>query len=110
MALVVWGNLRGIREAGRILAIPTYVYVVGVGAMIAAGVWRLASGDLEPISYTPEQAGQLHSQGAVGAVTVFLVLRASASGTTALTGVEAISNGVSAFRAPEAVNAMKTLW
>jgi amino acid transporter len=106
VALLAWGNLRGIREAGRIFAIPTYVYVVGVGAMIVAGVWRLASGDLEPISYTPEQAGLLHSQ---GAVTVFLVLRAFASGTTALTGVEAISNGVSAFRAPEAVNAKKTL-
>jgi amino acid transporter len=108
--LLAWGNLRGIREAGRIFAIPTYVYVVAVAAMIGAGVWRLASGDLEPIRYTPEQAGLLHhSEGALGAVTVFLILRAFASGTTALTGVEAISNGVSAFRAPEAVNAKKTL-
>ena len=109
VVLLAWGNLRGIREAGRIFAIPTYVYVVGIGAMILAGVWRLASGDIEPISYGPEQAGQLHSEGALGAVTVFLVLRAFASGTTALTGVEAISNGVSAFRVPEAVNAKKTL-
>ncbi|HEV3011724.1 MAG TPA: APC family permease [Actinomycetota bacterium] len=109
VVLLAWGNLRGLREAGRIFAIPTYVYVVGIGAMIVAGVWRLASGDIEPISYGPEQAGQLHSEGALGAVTVFLVLRAFASGTTALTGVEAISNGVSAFRAPEAVNAKKTL-
>jgi hypothetical protein len=77
-------------------------------ALIAAGVWRLVTGDLEPIRYTPEEAGLLHSEGAVGAVTVLLILRAFASGTTALTGVEAISNGVSAFRAPEAVNA-KTL-
>ncbi|HEX3211040.1 MAG TPA: APC family permease, partial [Actinomycetota bacterium] len=109
VVLLAWANLRGLREAGRIFAIPTYVYVVGIGAMIVAGVWRLASGDIEPISYGPEQAGQLHSEGALGAVTVFLVLRAFASGTTALTGVEAISNGVSAFRAPEAVNAKKTL-
>jgi hypothetical protein len=109
VVLLAWGNLRGLREAGRIFAIPTYMYVVGIGAMIVAGVWRLASGDIEPISYGPEQAGQLHSEGALGAVTVFLVLRAFASGTTALTGVEAISNGVSAFRAPEAVNAKKTL-
>jgi amino acid transporter len=109
VVLLAWGNLRGIREAGRIFAVPTYVYVVAVGAMIVAGVWRLASGDLQPISYTPEQAAQLHHTDAVGAVTVFLILRAFASGTTALTGVEAISNGVSAFRAPEAVNAKKTL-
>jgi amino acid transporter len=109
VVLLAWGNLRGIREAGRIFAVPTYVYVVAVGAMIVAGVWRLASGDLQPISYTPEQAALLHHADAVGAVTVFLILRAFASGTTALTGVEAISNGVSAFRAPEAVNAKKTL-
>jgi amino acid transporter len=109
VVLLAWGNLRGIREAGRIFAVPTYVYVLSVGAMIVVGIWRLASGDLEPIAYTPEQAAQLHHVDAVGAVTVFLILRAFASGTTALTGVEAISNGVSAFRAPEAVNAKKTL-
>jgi amino acid transporter len=107
--LLAWANLRGIREAGRIFAIPTYVYVVSVAAMIVAGLWRLAGGDIDPIHYTPDQAALLHHEGAVGAVTVFLVLRAFASGTTALTGVEAISNGVSAFRVPEAVNAKKTL-
>jgi amino acid transporter len=109
VVLLAWGNLRGIREAGKIFAIPTYVYVVSVGAMIVAGLWRLAAGDLDPIVYSPEQARLLTQEGAVGTVTVFLVLRAFASGTTALTGVEAISNGVSAFRAPEAVNAKKTL-
>jgi amino acid transporter len=107
--LLMWGNLRGIREAGRIFAIPTYVYVLSIGAMILVGGWRLMTGDLEPITYTPEQAALLHHVDAVGAVTVFLILRAFASGTTALTGVEAISNGVSAFRVPEAVNAKKTL-
>jgi amino acid transporter len=109
VVLLAWGNLRGIREAGRIFAIPTYVYVVAVGAMVVAGIWRLATGDIGPISYPAGQARLLHAEGAAGAVTVFLVLRAFASGTTALTGVEAISNGVSAFRAPEAVNAKKTL-
>jgi amino acid transporter len=107
--LLAWGNLRGIREAGRLFAIPTYVYVVSVAAMIVAGIWRLATGDLQPIHYTPAQTDLLHHEATVGAVTVFLILRAFASGTTALTGVEAISNGVSAFRAPEAVNAKKTL-
>jgi amino acid transporter len=109
VVLLAWGNLRGIREAGRIFAVPTYVYVVSVAAMIVAGIWRLSSGDLGPITYSPEEAAQLHHPDAVGAVTVFLLLRAFASGTTALTGVEAISNGVSAFRAPEAVNAKRTL-
>ena len=109
VVLLAWANLRGIREAGRIFAIPTYVYVVSVAAMIVAGLWRLSSGDIDAIRYSPDQAALLHHEGAVGAVTVFLVLRAFASGTTALTGVEAISNGVSAFRAPEAANAKKTL-
>jgi amino acid transporter len=109
VVLLAWGNLRGLREAGKLFAIPTYVYVVSVAAMCLAGIWRLAAGDLQPIHYTPAQAALLHHEGAVGAVTVFLVLRAFASGTTALTGVEAISNGVSAFRAPEAANAKKTL-
>jgi amino acid transporter len=109
VVLLAWGNLRGIREAGRMFAVPTYVYVVSVGAMILYGLWRLAGGDLGPITYSPEEAARLHHADAVGAVTVFLILRAFASGTTALTGVEAISNGVSAFRAPEAVNAKKTL-
>jgi amino acid transporter len=109
VVLLAWGNLRGLREAGRIFAVPTYVYVVSVAAMVVAGIWRMASGDIGPITYTPEEAALLHSPGAVGTVTVFLILRAFASGTTALTGVEAISNGVSAFRAPEAVNAKRTL-
>jgi amino acid transporter len=109
VVLLAWANLRGIREAGKLFAIPTYVYVVSVAGMILAGAWRLAAGDLQPIHYTPAQAGLLHHEGAVGAVTVFLILRAFASGTTALTGVEAISNGVSAFRRPEATNAQRTL-
>jgi amino acid transporter len=109
VVLLAWGNLRGIREAGKLFAVPTYVYVVSVAGMILAGIWRLAAGGLNPIVYSPEQARLLTREGAVGMVTVFLVLRAFASGTTALTGVEAISNGVSAFRAPEAVNAKKTL-
>jgi amino acid transporter len=110
VVLLAWGNLRGIREAGRIFAVPTYVYVVSVAAMILYGVWRLLTGSIEPVQYTPEQATQLHGEGAaLGAVTMFVVLRAFASGTTALTGVEAISNGVSAFRRPEAANAKKTL-
>ena len=57
MVLLAWGNLRGIREAGRIFAVPTYVYVVAVGAMIMVGVWRLASGDIEPTRHTTGEPG-----------------------------------------------------
>ncbi|HEV8651712.1 MAG TPA: APC family permease [Actinomycetes bacterium] len=110
VVLLAWGNLRGIREAGRIFAVPTYVYVVSVGAMVVVGIWRVAAGGLSPIGYSPAEQAELHGAGqAVGAVTLFLILRAFASGTTALTGVEAISNGVSAFRRPEAHNAKRTL-
>src|SRR4029450_3822114 len=76
--LLAWANLRGIREAGKLFAIPPYVYVVSVGAMIVAGIWRLASGDIGPISYSAEQASLLHSEGAAGAATVFLGPRACA--------------------------------
>jgi amino acid transporter len=110
VVMLAWGNLRGLKEAGRIFALPTYVYVASVGVMILVGIWRIASGDLDAIDYTPEEAARLHHAGeAAGSVTLFLLLRAFASGTTALTGVEAISNGVSAFRRPEARNAKTTL-
>jgi amino acid transporter len=108
--LLAWGNLRGIREAGRIFAIPTYLYVVTMGAMVAVGVVRVLTGSIDKISYSAaDQAGLVGHGVALESVTLFLVLRAFASGTTALTGVEAVSNGVSAFRRPEARNAKTTL-
>src|SRR6266511_3836812 len=108
--LLAWGNLRGLREAGRIFAIPTYLYVVSMGAMVAIGIGRVLTGSLDKITYSAaDQAGLIGHGHAVEAVTLFLVLRAFASGTTALTGVEAVSNGVSAFRRPEARNAKTTL-
>src|SRR6266496_4341041 len=110
IVLLAWGNLRGIREAGRIFAIPTYLYVVSMGAMVGMGIVRVLTGSLDNVSYSAaDQAGLIGHGQAVEAVTLFLVLRAFASGTTALTGVEAVSNGVSAFRRPEARNAKTTL-
>src|SRR6266545_1316979 len=101
--LLAWGNLRGIKEAGRIFAIPTYLYVVSMGAVVALGIWRSTVGDLGDVAYSAtDQAKLAHAGEALGSITVFLILRAFASGTTALTGVEAVSNGVSAFRRPEA--------
>jgi amino acid transporter len=108
--LLAWGNLRGLKEAGRIFAIPTYLYVVSMGAVVAIGIWRSTVGDLGDVAYSAtDQAKLAHAGEALGSITVFLILRAFASGTTALTGVEAVSNGVSAFRRPEARNAKTTL-
>jgi amino acid transporter len=108
--LLAWGNLRGIREAGRIFAVPTYMYIAAIGGVVAYGMFRVLTGSLDKITYTPSQASQLLGHGQVTqAVTLFLILRAFASGTTALTGVEAVSNGVSAFRLPQAQNAKNTL-
>jgi len=108
--VLAWGNLRGLKEAGRAFAIPTYVYVLSLGGLIVLGVWRWLSGDLGPVRYSPEAAERLAGVGAATVpVSLFLVLHGFSSGTTALTGVEAISNGVSAFRSPQARNAKRTL-
>jgi amino acid transporter len=107
--VLLWGNLRGIRESGRIFAVPTYVYIVSLGGVICYGCYRAFSG-LGPIQYSPEQAAELAGAGGqLAAVSLFLLLHTFAAGTTALTGVEAIADGVPAFRKPEARNAQRTL-
>ena len=103
-------SLRGIREAGLAFAAPTYLFATGIFIMIATGLIRLAVGS-RPVSESATYG--VHAQSgytALGALAlIFFVLRAFASGCTALTGVEAIANGVPAFKAPKAVNAQKTL-
>ena len=101
-------NLRGVRESGRAFAVPTYLFIVGVVGMIAVGLIRTVAGD-PPVA---ESAGwQVHAEqtglGALGLAV--LALRAFSSGCTALTGVEAISNGVPAFRPPKSDNAARTM-
>ena len=101
-------NLRGIRESGRAFAIPTYLFIGGVVLMIALGLGQAVAGHApvaESAGYDvrPEQAGL------TGLALVFLLLRSFSSGCTALTGVEAISNGVPAFRKPKSANAAKTM-
>src|SRR5512133_894476 len=96
-------NLRGVRESGILFAVPTYAFVAAMLAMIGTGVGKCALG-------TCGQAQVPHPIAAgAGAVGVFVLLRAFASGAAALTGVEAISNGVSAFRPPPGKNAARTL-
>src|SRR5689334_20241630 len=102
-------NLRGIRESGSAFAIPTYAFMVGIMAMIAWGLFRgFVLGD----QMRAESAGfEIHAEQdhLMGLAFVFLVLRAFSSGCAALTGVEAISNGVPAFRKPKSRNAATTL-
>ncbi|HSK36041.1 MAG TPA: amino acid permease, partial [Actinomycetota bacterium] len=88
--LLAWGNLRGIRESGRIFAVPTYVYVFGMAGVVLWGIWRWATGDLGPIHYPPAEDAQLEGFGAALApVSRFLVLHGFSAGVSALTGVEA---------------------
>jgi amino acid transporter len=108
--LLMWGNLRGIRESGKIFAVPTYVYIASLGGIVVLGVFRILSGQVGDIAYSPAEARELEGFGQpLAAVSLFLLLHAYAAGTTALTGVEAIADGVPAFRKPEAQNAQRTL-
>ena len=105
IGLIMWANLRGVREAGRIFAVPTYLFVGSCAVMLLVGLGRLAAGHLDPV---PADA-TAPLPPATASVGVLLILHAFAAGCTALTGVEAISNGVPAFRPPEARNARRTL-
>ncbi|MEO6197005.1 MAG: APC family permease [Dehalococcoidia bacterium] len=107
----VFGNLRGTRESGTLFAAPTYFFIVMMAGTIAYGVVRVIVGDA-PGSLTeaappdhPERLEEL----ATGGVTLWLVLRAFSSGASALTGVEAMANGVPSFKKPEADNARQTM-
>jgi len=100
IALIAFGNLRGVRESGRIFAVPTYLFIFTFGALVLTGLIRYALGEVRPLTETV-----LHP---ATALSGFLVLRAFASGCTAMTGMEAISNGVPAFKEPEAHNAAVT--
>jgi amino acid transporter len=101
-------NLRGVRESGTIFAIPTYAFVIGVLGMIMIGLFRLGIGDTLRAP-TADLEIRAEETGLAGFALVFLLLRAFSSGSAALTGVEAISNGVPAFRKPKSRNAATTL-
>jgi len=99
-------NLRGIRESGKAFAIPTYLFAASVALMIVVGIVRIIMGDA-PVA---ETAGfEVKGEGIAQAAIVLLLLRSFASGCSALTGVEAIANGVPAFRVPKVNNARTTL-
>ncbi|WP_435854639.1 APC family permease [Streptomyces triculaminicus] len=110
VALLTGVNLRGVRESGQAFAAPTYLFITGVMIMVVTGLVRYALGHA-PVS---ESAGfgiapDPRDAGLAGFALVMLCLRAFSSGCTALTGVEAISNGVPAFRKPKSKNAASTM-
>jgi amino acid transporter len=101
-------NLRGVRESGRAFAVPTYAFIVGVMAMIGIGLVRTLLGDA-PQAESAHYGIHAEQSGLNTLAIALLALRAFSSGCTALTGVEAISNGVPAFRKPKALNAARTM-
>jgi len=101
-------NLRGIKESGRIFAVPTYIYIAILAALVSYGLFRsFVLDDIHHINALPfkEDGGNLVG----GSLSIFILLKGFSSGAVALTGVEAISNGVPAFRRPESKNAAATL-
>ncbi|MBV8257901.1 MAG: APC family permease [Actinobacteria bacterium] len=103
VVLITVVNLRGVRESGLAFALPTYLFIVSMLVMVGVGVTRCATSACT-IAHTPNPL-----PAGVGTLTLFLVLKAFASGASALTGVEAIANGVNAFKHPQAKNASRTL-
>ncbi len=101
VAAIALANIRGVRESGRIFAVPTYAFIASFLLLLGVGAWRLLTGSLPPAVPPPVAATE--------PLVWFLVLRAFASGCTAMTGTEAISNGIPAFRPPESRNAAITL-
>jgi amino acid transporter len=103
LVVLTAGNLRGIRESGRIFAMPTYFFIVCVLTMIGIGGWRYLTGGVQMVPPVASAQQGTHT------LTWFLLLTAFSNGCTAMTGVEAISNGVPAFKPPESRNAASTL-
>jgi amino acid transporter len=104
ITLMTIANLRGLRESGNIFAIPTYLFVGLALLMVALGLGNIVSGHAQPIA-TPNAEAFPHGT----ELSIFLLLKAFAGGSVALTGVEAIANGVPAFKPPEAKNAANTM-
>lgn len=108
--ILFYGNLRGVREAGKTFAFPTYFFVFSMAVVLIVGVIKEATGHL--YRYSLSAPGSVHvgtAHGLLAWASIFVLLRAFANGGSSLTGLEAISNGVSLFKAPEGRNARKTL-
>jgi len=110
IALITYGNLRGVKEAGKSFAMPTYLFVGGMAVVFTAGLYKAFTGNLEVLS--TDQPGTFpigHSQGLLTFSAIFILLKAFANGGSSMTGLEAISDGVALFKVPEDRNARRTL-
>lgn len=105
IAILAVGNLRGVREAGLLFAAPTYVYIVAMAGLLVYGIARIALGEAPAAATPPTPFGGAP----VEALSLFLVLRAFASGSVALTGAEAVANGTPSLRRPESRNGVITV-
>lgn len=101
LVLITLANLRGLRESGTLMAVPVYFFLASYLTMLVVGAIKMLTGDPRPFAETAPSA--------VESATTFLILHAFASGCTALTGIEAISNGVPAFKPPQTQNAQRVL-
>ncbi len=108
IALLFYGNLKGVKEAGRLFAAPTYLFVGAVTSIILVGFWREIHHTLHHVLITTGDVGYGHSQQLITFASIFILLKAFANGGSSLTGLEAISNGVSLFKSPEGNNARRT--
>ncbi|HVM40657.1 MAG TPA: APC family permease, partial [Acidimicrobiia bacterium] len=110
IALMTVANLRGLKESGRLFAGPTYTYILVLGVLLVWGLLRSYFGDLGRLPVDEEALAEATRTGsAVGGVGIILLFRAFSSGAVALTGTEAVADGVPAFRRPESKNAARTL-
>ena len=113
IAIVMYGNLRGVKESGKVFAVPTYFFMLNMAVLLVLGLIRFLAGDLpvlgEPLEGTIPIGHASTSAGLYMGATALLLAKAFASGGSAVTGVEAISNGVTAFKEPAWKNARQTL-
>ncbi|MDQ3980832.1 MAG: APC family permease [Actinomycetota bacterium] len=107
IAIITLANLRGLKESGALFAVPTYAYIGSLALLICYGLLKELFGDLEPLP--PPSEAEFHGQLTGGTLGMLVLLRGFSSGAVALTGIEALADGVPAFRRPSAKNAATTL-
>ena len=111
IGILTYGNLRGVKEAGKAFALPTYFFVGCMFIVFGTGLYRVINGNIDVLP--TDLPGAVHvgeSQGLMTFAAIFILLRAFANGGSSLTGLEAISDGVALFKTPEEVNARRTLY
>ena len=109
VAIMTLANLRGVKESGALFAGPTYFYILMLIVLIVTGFYRIFVQHVGPIPESMLSEEAIEASKATGALSLYMLLRAFSSGAVALSGVEAVSNGVPAFQKPESKNASKTL-